>query len=125
MCTAHENFGKIKRALSLLPVTFCLQFFLAGASHAQADVNQIQRGTGIVTITSITSYRTPPQGGSLYRIPPSVGSFQPGTQLTVSDSWLIIRNPKGGEEKWVQLRADGSWVYVGEPGKKSCCFAIR
>src|SRR5262245_58423050 len=84
-------------------------------AQAQALVNQIVPGSRITPKEEVRLYGTPPASGALYRLPEQVRTARRGEELRVLDEWLVVRNPKGADEKWVRIAGPRElWAYVGE-----------
>jgi hypothetical protein len=116
---------------------FVLAISLSGSATSfgqeKAEISAIFPGVEIIALTKVPLRGSFPGEGLFYTLGKKLGDIQNGEELKVKE----IKKVKTllAEQVWVEVERDrtrskpgeppSGWVYAGDSGEKSCCFATK
>ncbi len=117
----------------LIFILFGLLCWKSLHAQDQAETNNLIADSVVVAIEKVPLRASAPQEGIFYSLGKHLGSIEKGEELKVTE----VKKVKTllSEQVWIQVERDklrpkaeepaSGWVYSGNKGEKSCCFAIK
>jgi len=99
----------------------------------KTEISAITPGSQISAVTKIPLRESAPAEGIFYQLAKKIGEIQEGEDLIVTEvkkvktllaeqCWIQVKRPKA---KLKPEEIGSGWVFAGNSGEKSCCFAIK